>query len=64
MLVLRVGRGCKVIGCWRCFDTVVNSSLVSTASGLNVWKNQSFGITPNKSTVPFDRKIYDELKGL
>ena len=25
--------GCKVIGCWCCFDTVVNSSLASTALG-------------------------------
>nr|QNO48773.1 hypothetical protein BEOMFINI_00012 [Methanosarcinales archaeon ANME-2c ERB4] len=27
-------------------------SFVSTASDFNVWKNQSFGVTSNKSTVP------------
>lgn len=30
----------------------IDLSLMSAASGFNVWKNQSFGITPNKLTTP------------
>jgi len=33
-------------------STVIDLSIVSAASGFNVWKNQSFGITPNKLRAP------------
>lgn len=43
---------CKVVERWRCFDTVVDSSFISTASGLGCLEKSDFSPKIDEFTIP------------